>query len=52
VGSWFLSVVFIVMMALMRQRVRQRFLIPASCESRAGENVFCGIVEDLLLMVC
>jgi hypothetical protein len=47
-----MSVVFIVMMARLRQRVRQRFLIPASCESRAGENVFCGILEDLLLMVC
>lgn len=49
-GTWVVSLFFIFLMALMRQRVRQRFLIPTMCENRAGENRFCGVVEDVLCM--
>ena len=51
-ASVFLSVLFVVLLALLRQRVRQRFLIPAMCETRAGENPCCGIMEDVSCMVC
>ena len=49
-GTWVVSLVFVFLMALLRQRVRQRFLIPTICENRAGENRFCGVVEDVLCM--
>jgi len=46
-----LSVVFITLLAILRKRVRQRFLIPSMCEQRAGENPACGVLEDVLCMI-
>lgn len=46
-----ISIVFIAFLAMLRKRVRQRFLIPSMCEQRAGESPVCGVVEDVLCMV-
>ena len=47
-----MTVVLIVLLAILRKRVRERFLIPSICERRAGESPFCGSLEDVACMVC
>jgi len=50
VGTVLMTTVFCVLLMILRQRVRQRFLIPTMCETRAGENPCCGILEDFACM--
>jgi hypothetical protein len=49
--TW-ITLIFIVLLAALRWRVRSRFYIPAMCETRAGDNKLCGWVEDVCCMAC
>jgi hypothetical protein len=46
-----ITAIFAVLLMLLRQRVRQRFLIPAMCERRAGDSAICGLFEDCMCMI-
>ena len=46
-----ITAIFAGLLMLLRQRVRQRFLIPAMCERRAGDSAICGLFEDCMCMI-
>jgi len=51
VGTVLMMTVFCVLLMILRQRVRNRFLIPTMCETVVGENPCCGLLEDFACVI-